>query len=304
MTDTQQLNDALAANYLLCDLQLRSWNGKSVDKTASKEILHNKGAVEEGGKFMKNLLAGAATELKAVHQLGTALRTFVYTNTLPWSSSSEGDRRGERIIASSRAMNFLVELRDLKREYDAAVTALVRVWDQRVSEAQRNLGMLANPKDYPSASSLPGLFSVSVDLRPLPIIQDFSRLNIPAQLADSLSDRYQEVASIQFDNAMNDLRERIVDELERINKQMAKHAAGEKTRLYDSLVTNMQGLVQLAKSMNMTGNQRLTELAEKIEQRLLHLPVDAYREDPAKAAVAAEDARMLAVEAAMEEVYK
>ena len=305
MTDATALNEAMAANYLLVDLKLRSWSGKSTDRSASKEVLANKHAVDDGGAFVKNLLAGAKQELKEVHTLGNALRSFVYARTLAWSSTSDdGARRGERLLASSAAIDFLVDLNDLKKEYDKSVLALQAVWPQRCLEAQRNLGGLANPDDYPDASTLPGLFSVSVDMRPVPALSDFSRLNVPAELANALGQRSAQQAQIQVANALKEMQERFTEELERIGAQMTKHGNGEKTRLYSTLITNMQGLVSMARNMNLNQNPKLAELADKIEARLLSMPIEAYRDDPLKAKKAAAEAQALLGEVQLPDVWQ
>lgn len=305
MSETaNDLNDALASNYLLCDLQIRSWSGKRTDRTASDELLTAKNSTKDGGAFVKNLLASAGGELKIVHQMAASLRHFVYSRTLPWTSASEGAQRGERLIASAVAMDFLQELKGHKKEYDDAVRALVAVWDLRVGQAMQNLGLLANSTDYPTADTIPEMFSVRVDMRPIPTYADFTRLNIPVQLAQGLAARHAATAQVQVTNAMNEMRDRMLTELERINTQMSKHANGEKTRLYESLITNMQGLVQMARNMNLTGNPKLAELADRIEMKLLKHPVQVYKDDPAKAAALASDARVLATDAAIEEFWK
>jgi hypothetical protein len=299
---SEEINSALASNYMLVDMQLRSQSFKRVDRGASDELLAAKGSTRDGGAFVKNLLASAGQELKAVHQMGNALRTFVYTHTLPWSSS-DGAKRGDRIVATVKAMGFLTELNSLKREYDRSVLALAAVWDQRVQEAQHNLGALADPGDYPTASQLPSMFSMSVDLKPIPAVSDFSRLNIPAELAQALQARSAASEAVYMANAMNDLRDRFVEELTRMHKQLSKHGAGEKTRLYDSLVTNLQTLVDMAEHMNLTGNAKLDELVEKIKYSLLGRPVEAYKEDLPLAATTADIAKSLATDAAMEDVW-
>lgn len=304
MSEAADLNDALASNYMLCSLQVRSWSGRCTDKTASAEMIESKGASKDAGAFVKNLLASARGELKIVHQHAAGLRNFVYNNTLPWTSSAEGVQRGDRLLATSRAMDFLTEFRTFKQEYDTAVKGLVAVWDVRVEEAMKALGQLASADDYPTSGDLPKKFAVTIDLNPIPSIGDFSRLNVPSQLATALGNRHAAQAQAQVTNAMNEMRDRILVELERINVQMSKHATGEKTRLYESLITNMQGLVQMARNMNLTNNPRLTELAERIEQKLLAHPVSVYKDDPGKAAIMASAARDLATEAAMEEIWK
>lgn len=302
--ETAEINEALASNYLLCDLQIRSWAGRSTDKEATKEVIEQKGAAKDAGRFNKNLMASARAELDAVHKHGAALRHFFYNKTLPWTTSGEGVQRGSRIIASIAAMDFLQEYKGFKKEYDESVKALVAVWDTRVAQAMTNLGQLADSTEYPAAADLPKKFAVTIDMTPIPAQQDFKRLNVPAALATALGNRHKTVAAQQVQNAMEELRDRMLVELERIHTQMSKHANGEKTRLYESLITNMQGLVQMAKNMNLTNNPKLTELAERIELKLLAFPVQVYKDDPKKAAVLADSARELATEAAMEDVFK
>lgn len=301
--DAQALSDALAGNYMLVDLQLRSWSGKKTDRPAGDELIESKQAAKDSGTFVKNLLASAGQELKQVHKEGSALRGFVYARTLPWTASSDGARRGERLLASSEAFNFLRDLNERKKAYDAAVLLLRDVWDARVTEALANLKGLGNANDYPSTSEIPGLFSVTVDIKPVPAISDFSRLNVPSELAEALGNRHMAMAEQQVQNAMADLRERLIKELERMNVQLGKHGAGEKTRLFESLTTNLQGIVDLARHMNVSGNEKLKDLADRIEDKLLRHPVEAYKSDLAKSAAVADEARVLATEAAMEELW-
>lgn len=303
-TDVQQLNDALAANYILVSMSLRSWSGKRKDTLASSELITSKAAVSDSGAFVKNLLASANTELKKVHQMGNALRQFVYAKTLPWFAGAEGIQRGERLLASTASMDFLRDLKDIKVEYDQAVSELVAAWPTRVAQAMTNLGQLANLSDYPDAADLPEMFSMTVDLRPVPSIHDFNRLNVPSQLATALGNRHMDQAKIQVENAMKELRDRIVVELDRISTQLGKHARGEKTRLYDSLVTNMQSIVGLARSMNVMQNPKLEELTQKIESQLLSNKVDQFRSSVSLSETVAKQASELAVEAAMEEVWQ
>lgn len=297
-----ELNNALASNFMLVDMQLRSWSGKRTDRGASDELIASKSATRDSGAFVKNLLASAGKELKQVHTMGNALRTFVYNTTLPWSSS-DGAKRGERVLATKSALSFLSDLQGLKKEYDRAVLELVNVWDVRVQEAMHNLGALADKSDYPDATELASMFSVSVDLKPIPAVADFSRLNVPAALAIALSQRHEFAAQTQVANAMADLRQRFIDELTRIDKQMSKVANSEKTRLYDTLITNMQTLVEMAKNMNLTGNPALDELVQKIEARVVSRPVEAYKDNVALASQLAADAKALAVEAAEEAIW-
>lgn len=303
MTNATQLNDALAANYLLVDLEVRSWAGKRTDRTVSDEVLANKGATRDGGKFVKFLLASADAELEVVKQMATSVRAFVYSKTVPWTSADSGARRGSRLLSAKASFEFLKELNQIKREYDNHVASLAAVWDERVAQAKANLSGLSGNDKYPTAAEVPELFSISVDLRPVPTHSDFSRINIPAELAEALGQSHAAETVAQLNNAMDDLRERLLKELGRIGTQLGKVATGDKTRLYDSLITNMQELVSLTRSMNVTGNAGLAKLADDIEAKLLQRPVSAYKNNQSEAAVVASAAQALAVDAAVEALW-
>jgi len=304
MADTNQLNDALAANYLLVDIEIRSWSGNKTDRSVSKEVLDNKGATKDAGKFVKNLLAGAAQELDAVHCAAQACRVFLYSKTLPWSGSTDGPKRGARLLAATDSIEFLRDLNALKTTHDLAVQALASVWDVRCGEARVNLGGLADEGDYPDSTSVASLFGIRVDLKPVPSMADFSRINVPSALADALGQRHAQQAEQQLSNAMDDLKERLLKELQRIATQMGKVGAGEKTRVYETLITNLQTVVNLIRTMNVAGKPELATLADKIDAQLLAQPITAYKNSPAKAAELAQKANEIAADAAIEAIWK
>ena len=304
MVDATELNDALAANYMLVDLEIRAWNGNKTDSAASSEVIANKGAIKGSGRFVTALLAGADKELKEVKSMGSAIRTYVYSHTLPWSANTDGARRGSRLLAAKSSLDFLRDLNAIKKEYDASVARLIVVWPHRISEAMSNLGGLGDPDNYPSASELGRLFSVSVDLSPVPAMADFSRIGVPSSLAEALGARHANQAEQKLHVALDDLKEQLLKELSRMAVQMGKVVAGEQTRLYDSLVTNLQTLVRLARSMNVANNPHLTDLADKIEKQLLAQPVSALKNSVQKAGEVADAAKQLAIDAAMENVWQ
>ena len=304
MSDAKALNDSLAANYLLVDLQLRSWSGKSTDREVSNEVIASKNATKDSGRFIKNLFVGADLELREVNQLGNAVRALVYARTVPFSNNSDGAKRGERLIAATKSMDFLKELNESIKEYNSAVLRLVGVYDVRVDEAINNLQGMGNKGDYPDKDSVANRFAISVDLRPVPALSDFTRVNVPSALAEALGQRHAQNAEAMVGNAMSDLKTRLLEKLQNMATQLKKQADGTKTRLYDSLVTNLQDLVSLTRSMNVYQNPELNALADRIEMQLLQHPVEVYRVHPKKAADVAAAAQTLAVEAALEEIWR
>lgn len=301
--DAKALNDALSGNYMLVELQIHSWGANKTDEEASRELKAMKGATNDAGKFMKNLLAAADTEYKAVKSAATATRNYLYDNTVPWASKSEGSRRGPRLMPTLKAMEILAGINERKAVHDAAVLKLKEVFPTRVAEALQNLSGMADPTQYPSQDAIPELFSITVDLRPVPSMVDYRRLNVPAELISALEARNANQAEVKFDAAMENVRDRLLKALERMNTQLAKRAAGEDTRLFETLTSNLKSVVDLARDMNVTGNAKLTDLADRIEAKLLLHPIEVYKNNIVRAGEAAAEAKNLAVEAAMEEVW-
>jgi hypothetical protein len=289
-----ELNDALASNYLLVDISFRAWGGERINSSVSDEVVSAKHASRDAGKFRMKLLASADTELKAVRAQIVALRSFVYSRTLPWSLS-DGDtaKKGSRLIATAQAMQFIADTATMKRSYDQSVLDLQAVWNGRVQQALLNLGDMADPSVYPAASEVPNLFNVTIELRPMPAVSDFARLTVPAPLAQALGDRLANQTRVQVTNAMTDLRDRLAKEVGRIATQLGKVSVGEKTKLYESMLTNTQELCDLADSMNLTGSERFTEVIDKVRRDLLRYPIDTLREDVGTAKVVAVQAEQV-----------
>jgi hypothetical protein len=305
MADNRALNDALASNFMLVDLQLKSWGSKKTDRAVSQETIASKGATPSSGRFVKNLLANADAEFLEVVHYQNQIRALVYSRTLPFSANTDGAKRGERLVSATKTFELMKEVNGIKHEHDKAVTRLQAVWDQRVAEARVNLGGMATDLgDYPTAAELPDKFAVSFDLRPVPAMADFSRVAVPSELSEALGNRLAEQNAIQAGVALADLKERLLGELQRMAKQLTKAGDKQKTRLYDSLVTNMQDLVGLARTMNVHGNPGLAKLADDIEVQLLKNPVEVYRNHPEQAVQVAQAAETLAVDAALDAIWK
>jgi molybdopterin converting factor small subunit len=290
---------------MLVDLELKSWGSKKTDRQASDDTILANGATRSAGRFVKNLLADADAEYLEVIHHQNQIRAMVYARTLTFSANTVGPKRGERLVSATKTFELMKEVNAIKHEHDKAVARLQDVWDQRVAQARVNLkGMARVTDEYPTAAELPDKFAVSFDLRPVPAVSDFARVAVPAELSEALGQRVAEQNLIQAGVALDELKGKMLEELQRMAKQLGKKGDGEKTRMYDSLVTNMQDLVSLAKTMNLHNNPKLTKLADDIEKQLLQRPVEAYRNDPRLAAEVADDAARLAVEASLEEIWK
>lgn len=288
------ISQALANNFMLAKLHVRIWSGRKTDKDASAELLADKGAVANAAAVVKNLFAGKDASLKDTHAAYTRIRTWFYEHTAPWTTNTVGAMKGDRLVATVDSINFLGEFAKLKKQAEEAKDEFLAEYDQLVQDVAQSLGQLYDARQYPHKSQVALLFGAEMSLQPLPQTTDFKRLtNVPASLVSGLSDLYERNMEAQMNNALSDVQKRLLGELERMDTQLSKVAAGEKTRLFKSMVTNLKHLVGLTKSMNFTDNVEINNIADEIEKHLLAYEVDAYKDNAALARQTAERARLI-----------
>ena len=295
--DEKQVNlgEALANNYMQAKLHVRIWSGRKTDKGATAELLADKGAVSNAASVVKNLLAGNDAKLKETAAAFTRIRSFFYENTAPWSTASVGAMKGDRLISTVKSITFLGDFAKLKNEATTILNEFLSEYDAAVQASAVSLGALYDPAQYPTKQQVASLFGAEMTLTPLPETTDFDRLtNIPAELANGLKDLYERNMEAQMDNALSDVQKRLLQELERIDTQLSKVAAGEKTRLFKSMVGNLRHLTDMARSMNFVNNPAIDAIADKIETHLLQHEVDAYKDNAALAGSAVQSARSIA----------
>lgn len=292
---SNEIAEALASNFVLIDLTVRKWSGKSVDHKATEDTLQLNHATSGAGKFIKTAMAGADKELRQCSSDFDAVRTYLYSHSLPYSPSA-GINKGPRLVSVKNSMDVLKGINKRVAVATNSINELLNVYDQRRDQAMANLGSLANPADYPTGDELRNLFGIHVDVLPVPSTGDFSRTAIPADIATALGQRMAKQQDAVMRAAVNDLRKRVLTEVKRIATQLGRYGEGEKTRLYETLVTNIQGLVKLLADSNISGNEGIDALVQNIKNSLCKHDIKQIKQSPALAADIAKKAKQIAID--------
>lgn len=305
MNEKVNIGEVLANNYMLAKLNVRIWSGKKTDKAASAELLANKGAVANAAAVIKLLLAGNDAKLKETTAAYTRIRSFFYEATVPWTTASIGAMKGDRLISTVKSITFLSDFAKLKNEAKAILNEFLNEYDNAVHASAISLGALYDASQYPHKGEIATLFGAEMSLNPLPAATDFDRLtNIPAELMTGLKGLYERNMEAQMDNALSDVQKRLLGELERMDTQLSKVAAGEKTRLFKSMTSNLKHLVDMARSLNFTNNEDITGIADTIERHLLQYEVDHYKDNAALARANAGIAKGLIARCNSDDIWK
>lgn len=298
MIDHKAISTAIASNYLAAHLTMGNWSGQHSDKAAAAELNASKSAVADASRVTKNLLAGADAELKAVKAAQTAIRTYYYMVTLPYSTSEDGPKRGPRLLAVTRSLEVLRNIKVLQDDFKNRLDEFCAVYTQRRDTAlAEKLGGLGDASLYPDASDIRAEFRVKFRADTIGATTDFSRLqSIPPELANFLADRKGNEVREQVNAAMAEMQSRTLEAVRRMANSLGKTGRGEKTKLFGSLITNLHTMVTFMEDSNVSQNDEVTALADRIKAELLQHEIEAYRGNEGLAAEVAKKAEVLASE--------
>ena len=260
-----ELNQALTSNYMLIGMKIKRWSASKRDKDLGNQVASSKGAVDNAVSATKKLMVGADEELSAVNTALNSIRTHLYDSSLPWSGDT-GDKKGPRICPTKKAMTLIQELTLMQDDFKHAMDNFKRVYNHRVDTAMGNMGTLADRSLYPATEALDDLFNVSIEMFPVPTVDGFGQMNIPAELAQALGKRMEKQQSRVVDNALAALQERVLESVTNLSDQLYKSSDGESTRLFESLTGNLKPLVDLIDAASLSDDKRLLGVKDMLSE--------------------------------------
>lgn len=265
---------------MVMELSVSCWTGRKLDRGVSDEVMESKGAKSKGAaRVNKNLMAGR-TELDDIQGIVGAARTYVYSNTAPWSDA------GQRWIPTARLLKVDKRMQDYKQEFDAKVEAFCAVYGDLITGQAMAMGAMFKREDYPPVNDIRRRFAFGYDFFPVPVTKDF-RVAIPADAAEDLRARLEGAMNRRVENAMGDIRKQLGDHLKRMADRLVsvkddKTGAPKQQRFHDTLVTNAYELCDLIKDFNVTGDKDLSDMRQRLETVLGTTTAETLRNDYAR----------------------
>lgn len=277
MTTTTTPRFNLDTCTLLVEFNASVWTARKLDKTTTTEIVASKNAgSKDAARVNKHLLAGR-TELDVIQQAVGRARQFVYDKTLPWSDS------GLRLLPTVNFVQFTERMNDFDEEISALVKSFVAIYPTLITAQAMALGDMFKRDDYPTANEILTKFSFRVNYMPVPTSGDI-RVDVGNQAQKELNDRLQALTQERIDNAMNDIKTRLLDHLKRMSDRLTTdYVAGEakQRRFHDTLVDGALDLCDMAKSLNVTNDVGLEQARKELEQLLTGVTPDELRKNEA-----------------------
>jgi hypothetical protein len=166
---------------------------------------------------------------------------------------------GVRLIRQADIDSFVHSMEGFKEELIEAEADLNTVYDDMKADAERRLGRLYNPYDYPV--EVRGHFAVDWDF---PSVEPPSYL---MRLNPDLYQQEQERVTQRFEEAVRLAEQAFVAEFSKLvahlTERLGSDAGGERKIFRDSVVTNLGEFFERFRQLNVRSNPELDHLVEQ-----------------------------------------
>lgn len=260
-------------NQLLCvALNISCWEARRQDKKVNSEVAAAHGTATGVGRYHKDLLPDAL-EHQNILKLRNAWRVWNYDNTLPWGND------GSRVIRSAGFMDYASEYQTHRQAFEAACEAFYEAYPRLVAEAEYKLNTLFDPNDYPHVDTVRDRFRVRMTTYPLPNAEDFRLIDgIPPEEVQRLRDEAVAGLNEQVTLAIKDLWGRLHTVVSAMSDRLNVADDGKPLKFHDTLVTNIEDLLDRVPQLNLTGDPEIVEITTAMRELVAHEP-STLRED-------------------------
>jgi hypothetical protein len=242
----------LSEKALLVHLSISQWTGRKFDKQATGTVENTYSTQGKVGQYTKKLLPGAK-ELEEIQRIANSIRTFFYTQTLPWCTD------GSRILSSKAYMDFVKDFGKKKAEFDHAVSSFLKEYPNLRAQAESRLGSLFKETEYPTDAALSHKFKCEVTFMPMPDVKDF-RVEVLDSEKEAFLNRMKEVET----QAMRECWTRLHDVVSKAAGRLHEPQA----IIRDSLIENIQDICGLLPKLNVTDDPALETMRESVEKAI------------------------------------
>jgi hypothetical protein len=263
--DDIKISSILSEKAMVARLSTGGWSGRVTDKIATDELTETKGAKKGSTSVTKAIID--KKYFKAIREATSTMKKFHKENTMPW------DNNGGRILPSSKFAAYNLELRECKRALYEATVAFIAGYPGYIIEAEETLGDLFNEADYPHVSEIEGRFILDTHFEKVPESGDF-RVDIPEHEQTRIREQIENRVEGQHAQAMKRIWVRIFKAVEYMNQRLSE----EDGVFRNSLVGNIQQLVDVLPSLNILEDPALADMTRELKERFCeYTPEDLRR---------------------------
>ena len=263
---------SIANSSMLVEMNISVWTGQKVDKGATIKVTDEAHASSDAGLFRKNLMAGTSLR-KEIADYAAICRSWHISRTLPWSD------KGARLLPTSMFFDYKKEANARRDYFNSKVAKFIEEYPNLMLAAERSLGDLFNPNDYPSPEEVASKFGFRLVFSPVPESNDF-RIDVGNSELAELRAQYDAAYESRVQEAMQTAWGKLHGALLAMSDKLTE-PDGEKAKIFHStFVSNAQDLCSLLTHLNITGDPQLEMARRDLERAIANVDIADIRSDP------------------------
>ena len=266
----------IAETCMLISLRVSQWTGRKKDRDVSETATNAYNAERDAGTFHKALLP----DLVNIQKVVNAARTTYYHLTVPWQDN------GDRIVSVALYDKLVGALRKHREAFDVEVIKIASDYTRRVSDQQARLGNMFRASDYPTADGFRARFEFRWFVSPLPVSDD-----IRFRVGDGERDRIRAETRKALEEGINASVREVWTRLHEAVKHAYEKLSDGSAIFRDTLIGNIEELVDVLPGLNLTNDPALTQAGEEVRRALVGLDPNRLRKNKHARKTAAEAAR-------------
>jgi len=252
------MTPSISSSAILVELSIGTWTARKLDKSVTEEVNTSKRASSAASRVNKNLLPGVE-QLDAITKYAAMVRNWMYSQTLPWSDF------GARLVTTAAFFEFKRALDEHEAEFNRLVAKFITEYPSLISMQAFKLGDMFNRNEYPTADEIESKFKFRVSFMPVPTSGDF-RVDINNEAVDELRQHYERDFSEKLDQAMDDVRKRLLEELHHMSERMTDKEDGTPKRFRNNIVDSLSTSMARIRQLNITKDEAIEAMVSQAEK--------------------------------------
>jgi hypothetical protein len=264
----------LSKKAMLIRVTVHRWRPVITDKKESGEIAEKHKAKKGRASARKRLIA--LDDYAKLRTIEGSLKSEVDFKTLPWTDD------GYRVLSSVGYLPLIQSVNQLKGEWEGEFDAVfVKAYKDLIKRQEADLGTMYKAEDYPPVEVVKKKSWIEVSIRPIPSGEDF-RCEVGNTEVAKIRKLVEDETTGLFQGAIRTVWERFQTVVSKMAKRLGEYKVtkdGVENSFRDSLVTNIEELLDVVPVLNVTNDPAISDFAQDIRKRLTKHDAEVLRDD-------------------------
>lgn len=261
---------SISSSTMLVELSIGQYSGNIKDKEASAKLAEDNGAKKKVIRAIKSVF-GECAELDAIQKCVSAARRDHEFHTVPWGNL------GQRMLTTMKQPDYIAKMTDWEQQFFGLVENFGDVYDDLINNVvPQELGSLYKKEDYYPWDVIKKRYRFTLRQWSTPDVGNILT-DLPKQALEDMKADMAEAMKENLVAANNNLWQRLAKVCENMSRRL--DYSDKKQRFNSTLVSNVEDIVDLMRTLNVTNDPHMVKTVNRIEDALNGVTTEALRED-------------------------